>query len=691
MIFLVLLVATVATARGQETVGEKFEIASIRFQENETFGDGELLEQMTTTETPGFFGKFLHSISEGLGSENQYFDQATFGEDVGRIRRLYEDNGFSNAQIDTVLTFSPHDQTVDILVTLKECYRSVIDSIQYAGLRGVGGEVWVGIGDSPRITKGDPFRKALVEEEIRRVSDILLNEGYPNSSFVRDSSGAFRVLSTGNYVIVLHFKPGKRFVFGDVVVEQKPDSLRRDEIHDEIVLKQLDYEPGDKFSEAKRRSSERNLNRVGVFDQARIAVDVPPDTGTSNRVTSLVTLRPSDKHELAPELTVSDEDKAFNLGPGLVYTQRNFLGGARTFTARIRFRTQTILSFPDYFETNSDAVSNLDLSVEVLQPYVFTNKIRGSWTFSLILDKQQLYRQEILKNTIGFAARMGVYSQGYLDWTLQSVRLRRNTLIAVDLSDPEIQEQYYQLLAQEQEVQFNSILSFTTQRDKSNDIFSPTQGFAHSATVEESGLLPLILKSAQPDLPFTQFYRMVLLGRWYFDQSQDEFAILALKLKAGFEDKYGETRSDTTRVIPQTHRFYAGGGGSIRGWNSRELSASGVPQLGGNLALEGSAELRTNLFRGFRNDVLDHVWIVTFLDVGNVWREASDLRLSSLAVATGIGFRYDSFFGPFRIDFGLRVYDPSVADPGRRWITQRKFFSETLGQGALHFGIGHAF
>jgi outer membrane protein assembly factor BamA len=259
------------------------------------------------------------------------------------------------------------------------------------------------------------------------------------------------------------------------------------------------------------------------------------------------------------------------------------------------------------------------------------------------------------------------------------------------LNDPETLRQYNALIALEKEVQFNSILSFTLQRDNTDDIFSPGRGFVHSITLEESGLLPLLLKDLQPGVPFTQFYRVILNGRWFNDLSRNRSSILGLRMKAGIEAKYGESRSDTSRVIPQTHRFYAGGGGSVRGWPSRGLIAGGTPELGGNLIVEGSSELRIHPFGGDRESIFYNIWLVTFLDFGSVWTQAADFRFEQVAMATGLGFRYDTFFGPFRIDFGIRVYDPGNPDPGKRWITEKKFFSETLSEGALHFGIGHAF
>jgi len=428
---------------------------------------------------------------------------------------------------------------------------------------------------------------------------------------------------------------------------------------------------------------------VGVFDQANIQVQVPRDADSSISVLSIITVRPKDKHELAPELGLSDENNAFNIGIGLGYTNRNFFGGARTFSTRARFRTQTISEFPNYFGVATNSVANAELTFELLQPYIFSNKIRGTWSFSLIRDKQILWRQDIIRNRFGITDRVAEFTTAYVDWTLERVSLVKNPNVTGDPNDSDFLRQLSQLIELEKSVQFNSILTFTMQRDKSNDLFSPSDGFIHTATVEESGVFPFLLKKAQPGLPFTQFYRIALVGRWYMDLTSNRYSVFAFKLKGGFEEKYGESRSDTNRAIPTMHRFYGGGAGSVRGWESRRLGATGDPLFGGNLTIEGSMELRTNVLKSLKDNFLDRAWIVTFLDAGNVWGELSDFRFDDIAIAAGLGFRYDTFFGPFRIDYGFRVYDPA-APRGKQWITQKKFFGETL-PGIFHFGIGHAF
>lgn len=682
-------VQNVCQAQPETFDPEQFEVHSISFQGNEEISSGELATTIVTRETPGFMGKFLYSLSQNLGRPNEYFNLSKLDDDLIRLRTHYWDRGFRSVRIDTSLRFDTEKQRVSILFILDEGQRSIIDSLAYIGLGGLAPDIAAEIANGALIKPGDAYNKDMLENEGTRIIRILNNSGFPRARFLRDSSSALYYTSTNNFVVALAFQTGRVHHHGDIGIVQELAAERTD-IGDDIIHSQLDFRPGDTYSLARIISSERNLNRLGIFDLAAIDIKIPEAADTSAVVTSIVRVRPKDKHELAPELIVSDENNAFNLGSGLGYTNRNFLGGARTFSTRLRFRTQTIGEFPDYFNPNSGAVANTDLTFELLQPYIFTNKIKGSWTFSLILEKQKPYRQEIMRTKFGLSDQFGEHTIGFLDWTLERVRLRKNANYPDSSSDPAIQAQINALREQERRVQFNSILSFTVQWDRTNDIFSPSRGNIHTLSLAEGGLLPLLLKRAQPDLPFTQFYRISVHSRWYVDVSRKRTNIVALKLRGGFEDKYGETRSNPLRAIPQDYRFYAGGGGSIRGWGSRALSATGDPSFGGNVMLEGSVEMRTNILSSLRDGLLDKIWTVLFLDIGNVWGTAEELQPGDIAIAAGFGLRYDTFFGPFRADFGFRVYDP-VAIEGRRWITERKFFGETITGGALHFGIGHAF
>jgi outer membrane protein assembly factor BamA len=671
----------------------RYQITSLSIEGNSLVSANDIRSQLLTRETPGWLGRFLyHSISERLGEKDEYYDPVTFSSDIDRLKRYYLNRGFSSAVIDTQLSFNPQEQTVEIRIGITEGRQSIIDAIEYRGVLPLPEVIIDDLKSSPRIQAGDPYNRALMEEEVNRVLTILRNNGYRNAEYVRDSSAAYRYASSGDFRAILTFHMGLRYRFGPVTVVQEIDSLReahrRDDITNDLILDHLTYASGEFYGAHKIAESQANLNRLGILDLRSIRENVPSPRETTSTISTVVTYIPRDRNELAPEVIASDENGALNLGAGLGFTQRNFFGGARTANARLRFRTQSIGAFPRYFEKTSDVVSTVDMTFELQQPSVFSNKIHGTWTTSGIMDKQKAYIQYILRNKFGFSGKFADYTSGYLDWTLEFVDLSFLEGFERLLTDPYVLEQVQRVRGQES--QFNSILGFTIQRDKANDLFSPTAGFVHSFTVEEAGLLPLALHKAFPRMPFTQFYRVNAIGRWYFDVTDHRFTILALKARAGLEGKYGESYSDPQRQIPQTHLFFGGGSGSVRGWESRGLIASGNPLLGGNLVVEGSVEVRMNILQAMRDGLLDKFWIVGFVDAGNVWVEASQFNLKQVALAAGIGIRYDTFFGPFRIDWGFRVYNPAEV-PGQQWIIDRRLVGQTFKEGVFHFGIGHAF
>ena len=108
--------------------------------------------------------------------------------------------------------------------------------------------------------------------------------------------------------------------------------------------------------------------------------------------------------------------------------------------------------------------------------------------------------------------------------------------------------------------------------------------------------------------------------------------ILSLSGRAGLLDSYSGDR------IPVFERFYAGGIGSLRGFDFRGVSPVDPvqeEQVGGESMLLGSAELRVPAVR-------NQLWFVWFVDAGYVEEDVGDL-LSGwdvLRVSTGAGLRW---------------------------------------------------
>jgi translocation and assembly module TamA len=119
--------------------------------------------------------------------------------------------------------------------------------------------------------------------------------------------------------------------------------------------------------------------------------------------------------------------------------------------------------------------------------------------------------------------------------------------------------------------------------------------------------------------------------------------------------------------VPADRRFYAGGGGSVRGYAYQGVGpkdANGQPTGGLSLA-EASVEMRIG--------ITDTIGIVPFVDAGAVSEEDYP-DFSGTKVGAGLGLRYLTPFGPLRLDAAVPV-NPDPDDPDF----------------AIYAGIGQAF
>jgi len=661
------------------------EVARIRFEGNETFRDDALLNVIRLKETPAGFWKFLYTISEKLGDRPEYFDAVLFSQDYTRLTTFYQDQGFFSARIDTLLKFDFGKKTVAVSFLIHEGHRALIDTIQRAGFDGLPSDVMEEIRSNPLIEAGDPYVVDKVVGEQARLVNAFFNNGYADVRAERPI--ADRYLSTNNVKVIFGLSPGKRYVFGPIGVKQ--DSTVAERVDDGVVLQHLDFGQGDFYSQAKRADSERNLNRLGVFETSRIEPVIGLKSDSIKDIPMQVFVRPRPFQEMVPEIGVNDENNAFNILLGLGYNNRNFLGGARNLQAKLQLQLQSIqdVEFGRVFnETglrDSSVIGNAELSLQINQPYFLNNKTSFTPSISFIVEKRhKYYFNPILRGRFGVTSQTARYTTAFVEWSLER--------IGYEPINSGIGAIYFDSLSIDRRPQFNSILSMTLQRDKRNDLFYPSAGFMHMVTVEEAGVIPSVFGGLfGSDLPYSKYIKIAGRGQWYWDPSQNQAEIWAFRLYGGVAELYGNSPAP----VPITRRFFGGGSGSVRGWKARELAVSKLPLEGGNAVLEGSIENRWNLLRnagrlGFIE--FNRFSLVFFFDFGNVWTRAKEFKASEIAMASGLGLRYATVAGPIRIDFGFRVYDPSEVD-GRQWIMQKKFWKETLGYFVLHFGIGHSF
>lgn len=181
--------------------------------------------------------------------------------------------------------------------------------------------------------------------------------------------------------------------------------------------------------------------------------------------------------------------------------------------------------------------------------------------------------------------------------------------------------------------------------DRANDLLDPTAGWRAEARIS-------------PHQSFgdseVQFVRATGQIRNYLPLG--ERFTFATRLRAGAA--LGAELTD----LPSDDRYYAGGGGSVRGYAFQAIGprdVNGEP-LGGRALLDGSLELRWQ--RSVR------LGFVGFVDAGSI-SPSERPSVDDIRVGAGLGVRYGTPAGPIRFDVAVPLDRTEFDDPVQIYIS----------------------
>ena len=183
--------------------------------------------------------------------------------------------------------------------------------------------------------------------------------------------------------------------------------------------------------------------------------------------------------------------------------------------------------------------------------------------------------------------------------------------------------------------------------DQSDDPLDPSRGWRAETRIEPTAV--------QGD-DTANFVKLNSQITAYRPLSENARYVAAGRVRTGFI--YG-ARLDN---VPVSRRFYAGGGGSARGFEYQSVGpedADGQP-TGGRGLLEASAELRMRSERGFGAAV--------FLDAATVSGDQA-IDFGDLRTSAGVGIRYATPVGPIRFDLATPIDRNPGDDPIQIYIS----------------------
>ena len=675
---------------------------------NEVFSDGEL-EDIFELKTTGWLSFFTN--------DDKYSKEKLTG-DLETLTSYYMDRGYLQFRIDsTQVSVSPNKEEVFITANVTEGDKFTIGTVDLSG------DLVLPEEDLRRfmlVGQGQTFSQQLVTSTEEYMTHRLGNEGY---NFAK-VTGIPEVEEGTNVVNMKFFvDPGKRTYVRRISfkgnMKTADDVLRRE-------MRQMESAPA---SSSRIEQSRVRLERLGYFSKA--SVETPQVPGHDDLIDVEFTVEEQSSGSIGASFGYA-QDAGLILGLNL--QQDNFMGtGKRVGIALNSYRYQDLYNFsytnPYYTEDGVSRGFNVfyrstDLSEVNVASYT-TDTFGASLNFGYpIKETQRLGFSFGVSDTEITAGRFAVQEikasprlENRVENWFESQVLPDGTFADVEVLQP-IETLPPSYLTPPAEPGFldengDNFLNWTITSSWSQSTLNrgrfATRGYANSVSLEVA--IP------GSDL---EFYKLVYRGEIYFPVTSEW--TLRLRGELGYGDGYGDTTE-----LPFYEHFYAGGFGSVRGYETNTLGPRSTPAIlyserqpvteidedgnpveiggpngrqfgyfsrddkllfetlrddpdpfGGNVLIEGSAELLFPLpFIKDRSQLRS----AFFVDVGNVFNtqcsasqiNCFDVDPDELRYSVGVGVTWITGFGP--MTFSLAK--PLNAGPD----DEEEAFQFTLGRG----------
>jgi len=394
--------------------------------------------------------------------------------------------------------------------------------------------------------------------------------------------------------VAIDVQPGPQVAIGKITI----DGLRR--TNEDFVRQRLLLHPGEQFDPAKIEAARQDLAAVGAFASVRIdpadalAADgtLPVRVDVTERAPRTITLGASYSTDLGASATaVWTHHNLFGNGEQLTLSATaTDLGGAGTGTLAPGYRVSADLAFPDWLRRDQ----TLDYNAAVFDESLIAYTRRGEQAGATVTRKLS---HDITVSLGGELIDSHVTQEGVgYDYTL---------------------------------LQIPAALRY----DTTNSPFDPAHGVRADLTVTPSR----DLGTRGTSFLIAQATASTYLDVGAFVLGTSGRSVLATRASVGVVE------GASTFALPPDQRFYAGGGGSVRGFKFQSVGPqfSDSNPVGGTAVDTGSIEFRQRIGQSYG--------AVAFVDAGQIGSDNSPF-VGDVRVGAGVGARYYTSFGPIRVD-----------------------------------------
>jgi outer membrane protein insertion porin family len=511
---------------------------------------------------------------------------ADLAYDPLRIRDLYMQYGYLDAKVDEPFVRVDFDNyTADMSYQIQEGEVYKISAIKINQVTKVIDDEK--IKDVIKLKEGKPFNIKTFREDANRIKTIIADLSY---AFVQVTPDLRKDKKNHTVEVVFRIVPGDKVRIRNVIISGNTRTL------DRIIRRELYLGPGDMYSLTDLKDSRNALGRLGFFDGNTIE-----EKRIDNSNMDLIV-----KVKEAPTGNIQLGGGYGSYGGVLVtiaVNDRNVWGSGINMGIKLERSEMT--------ENYSFNISN---------PRLNDSDFSGNFSIYKSSYEYNDYTVDTDGISFGMGHRFTRHISGYLGYSYSA-----NSYEIDQTVDVEDRNKYYF------ESYAKSSVIVSANFDNTDDYYLPREGFTFSQSFERAGL--------GSDANFfktrTNFSKFTGLKDWVgFD------AIFRYKARYYFVADTG--------YLPIADRFYMGGLGSVRGYESYSISptvteADGtIRRIGGEQTFSNSVELSFPLVPKAK------MRLVTYLDWGFI---GDDSLKEYSRGGYGAGIEWFSPVGPIQLMF----------------------------------------
>ncbi|WP_455672830.1 translocation and assembly module lipoprotein TamL [Phocaeicola sp.] len=473
--------------------------------------------------------------------------------------------------------------------------------------------------------------------------------------------------------------------------------------------------PGGLYSAQDVQNTYSSLGRLRTLKYSNIRF-LEVNESDSTKLDAYIALAKGQNKSVSFEIEGTNSAGDLGAAASVSFQHRNVFKGSEAFTIKVRgayeaitgignqdyvndnyteYGVESSLNFPEFMFPflSSDFKKKIRATSEVgikfnsqVRPEFSRTLASASWSYKWSDKKRVHHRFDLLDINYVYMPRKSKEFQDYLD----SMTVN-NSLLKASYEDVLIVRMGY---------------SFTYNSGGNTMMKTPTKNsYSVRVNIEEAGNLlyaasGLVHSKPKGDkgyvlanIPFAQYVK----GDFDFAKNFmiDPRNSFVFHVGVGVAYPYGNLK-----VLPFEKRYFSGGANSVRGWSVRSLGPGGYKggtegkmdfiKQSGDIKLDLNIEYRTHLFWKLNG--------AAFIDAGNVWTIRNDAEQENgvfkfnkfyeqIAMAYGLGIRFDLDYLILRFDGGMKAINPMEAGKGRYPLIRPRFSRDF----AFHFAVGYPF